>query len=133
MTSTTLRHLRDLRAADAAQVGGKAASLGELFAAGFAVPEGFVLPADAVDLPVDARAALLREGARDLGAGRFAVRSSGISEDGTERSFAGMFESVLDVGADAVAAAADRVVASAHAGRIADTATRPRTATARSP
>ena len=40
--------------------------------------------------------------------GPFAVRSSGIAEDGAERSFAGMYESVLDVPADELAAAADR-------------------------
>jgi len=120
MTTTAPRRLRDLRAADAAQVGGKAASLGELLAAGFAVPDGFALPAGAVALPADARASLLREGARDLGAGPFAVRSSGISEDGTVQSFAGMYESVLDVPADEVAVAADRVIASAHAGRVAE-------------
>jgi pyruvate,water dikinase len=118
MTATTLRRLGDLRLSDARQVGGKAASLGELLAAGFAVPDGFVLPADAVGLSVDARASLLREGARGLGAGPFAVRSSGISEDGADHSFAGMYESVLDVPADAVPAAADRVIASARAGRL---------------
>ena len=120
MTATTLRRLGDLRVSDTKQVGGKAANLGELLAAGFAVPDGFVLPADALGLPVEARASLLREGARDLGAGPFAVRSSGISEDGAEQSFAGMYESVLDVPADAVAMAADRVLASARAGRVAD-------------
>ncbi len=120
MTATTLRPLRDLRMADAAEVGGKAASLGALLAAGFAVPDGFVLPVGAVGLPVEARESLLREGARDFGDGLFAVRSSGISEDGAEQSFAGMYESVLDVPAEAVAAAADRVIASARAGRVAD-------------
>jgi len=55
MTATTLRPLRDLRMADAAEVGGKAASLGALLAAGFAVPDGFVLPVGAVGLPVEAR------------------------------------------------------------------------------
>jgi phosphohistidine swiveling domain-containing protein len=120
MTTTTLRHLRDLRITDAAEVGGKAANLGELLAAGFAVPDGFVLPAGAVGLPAEVRASLLREGARDLGAGPFAVRSSGISEDGAEQSFAGMYESVIDVAADEVAVAADRVIASADAARVAD-------------
>ncbi|WP_098955928.1 phosphoenolpyruvate synthase [Pseudonocardia sp. N23] len=42
-----LRPLALVRAADAAQVGGKAANLGELIGAGFAVPDGFVVPAAA--------------------------------------------------------------------------------------
>lgn len=41
-----VRPLGDLRATDAEEVGGKAAHLGELIAAGFPVPDGFVLPAD---------------------------------------------------------------------------------------
>jgi phosphohistidine swiveling domain-containing protein len=120
MTDVTLRRLGDLRFVDAPEVGGKAASLGELLAAGVAVPDGFVLPVGAVDLPPDARHSLLREGARDLGAGLFAVRSSGISEDGAERSFAGQYESVLDVPAEEVATAADRVLASSRADRVAE-------------
>ena len=40
MSTTTLRPLRDLRMADANQVGGKAASLGELLAEGVRVPDG---------------------------------------------------------------------------------------------
>ena len=38
-----------------------------------------------------------RAAAADLGAGPFAVRSSGIAEDGAEHSFAGIYETVLDV------------------------------------
>ena len=45
----------------------------------------------------DERRWLSGAGAWDLGTGPFAVRSSGIAEDGVERSFAGMYESVLDV------------------------------------
>ncbi|MDD7933175.1 phosphoenolpyruvate synthase [Actinomycetospora straminea] len=41
-----MRPLGDLRATDAEEVGGKAAHLGELIAAGLPVPDGFVLPAD---------------------------------------------------------------------------------------
>ncbi len=40
------------------------------------------------------------------------MRSSGVSEDGTERSFAGMYESVLNVPVDGLAAAADRTLVS---------------------
>ena len=43
--STIVRLLRDVRMADAAEIGRKAASLGELLAAGFRVPDGVVLTA----------------------------------------------------------------------------------------
>ena len=42
--AASVRGLADVKAADAAAVGGKAANLGELIRAGFAVPPGFVLP-----------------------------------------------------------------------------------------
>jgi len=48
---------------------------------------------------------------------RFAVRSSGVDEDG-ERSFAGQFQSFLDVPASEVATACMRVMASRFAERI---------------
>jgi pyruvate,water dikinase len=115
-----IRRLGDVRLTDAAEVGGKAASLGELLAAGVRVPGGVVLTARAAELTAADRGSLLREGTKDLGAGPFAVRSSGISEDGTEHSFAGIYESVLDVAPDDLASAADRVLESARAARVAD-------------
>jgi pyruvate,water dikinase len=110
--STALRPLSDLRMADAPEVGGKAASLGELVAAGVRVPDAVVLTATAATLAPEERRALLEQGVRLLGDGTFAVRSSGVGEDGTERSFAGMYESVLNVPVDGLAAAADRTLVS---------------------
>ena len=104
--------------ADAAQVGGKAASLGDLMAAGVRVPEGLVLTADAAEMSANERGALLRAGAADLGSGPFAVRSSGVTEDGAEHSFAGIYETVLDVAPDDLPEASDRVLASARAARV---------------
>ncbi|MGI5132835.1 phosphoenolpyruvate synthase [Pseudonocardia sp. CA-107938] len=46
-TASRVRGLDAIRVGDAPTVGGKAANLGELIAAGFPVPPGFVLPADA--------------------------------------------------------------------------------------
>ncbi len=60
-TAGAVRPLTEVRVPDADQVGGKAAHLGELIAAGFPVPDGFVLPADAYRAAMDAagvRAAL---------------------------------------------------------------------------
>jgi pyruvate,water dikinase len=120
MSSGAVRRLRDVRIADASEVGRKAASLGELLAAGVHVPDGVVLTAEAADMTADERRALLRAGAEDLGSGRFAVRSSGIAEDGAEHSYAGIYESVLDVSADDLPAAMHRCLASAHAVRAAE-------------
>jgi rifampicin phosphotransferase len=117
MSAPAVRRLGDLRKADAAEVGGKAAQLGELIAAGARVPDGLVLTVAAGGMSADERGSLLQTGVADLGSGPFAVRSSGIAEDGAERSFAGMYETVLDVSADGLPAAADRVLASAHASR----------------
>ncbi|HEX7171263.1 MAG TPA: PEP/pyruvate-binding domain-containing protein [Candidatus Limnocylindria bacterium] len=115
MSAPAVRRLGDLRSADAPEVGGKAAQLGELIAAGARVPDGLVLTIAGGGMPADERGSLLQAGVTDLGSGPFAVRSSGIAEDGPERSFAGMYETVLDVSADELPAAADRVLASAHA------------------
>jgi rifampicin phosphotransferase len=118
--SSTIRRLADLRMADVVDVGGKAANLGELLAAGVRVPDGVVLTAGVVEMSAEERASLLQEAVGQLGAGLFAVRSSGISEDGSERSFAGMYESVLNVAADELLAAVERTLASADTSRAAD-------------
>jgi pyruvate,water dikinase len=117
MTPDGIRHLAEVRMADVAEVGGKAAGLGELFAMDARVPEGVVLPGSA-SLPAEERRRLLAVAAEGLGTGPFAVRSSGIAEDGADRSFAGMFETVLSVPSEELPAAADRVLASADAARV---------------
>jgi rifampicin phosphotransferase len=99
---------------DAGRVGGKAANLGELLRAGFDVPAGFVATGPDADAVADAAGAA----ARQLGTGPFAVRSSIAAEDGLEASFAGQYESVLDVAADAVGDAVRRVRASAGTDRV---------------
>jgi hypothetical protein len=62
---------------------------------------------------------LLQRVSEELGGGPFAVRSSGVTEDGVDHSFAGMYESVLGVPWDGLDAAVDRVLASAGAARVA--------------
>ncbi len=110
------------KADQAALAGGKGAMLAELFQAGFPVPEGFILLASAFDgegLLASAReqvAALYRA----LGAGAVAVRSSGLQEDSAAASFAGEFESVLDVrGEAALFEAIAQVFASSRSERVA--------------
>ena len=119
MRSATIHRLGDVRRSDPVQVGGKAASLGELIAAGVRVPEGVVLGTEVADMSAEERALLLKTTVAELGDGPFAVRSSGVTEDGADRSFAGLYETVLDVTPDGLAAAVDRCLASAHARRVA--------------
>ena len=93
-----------------AVAGGKGAALAKL-AATFPVPAFFVIPAEAFDeagLKVDAREEV-KQGLQRLGAGPFAVRSSGREEDGADSAHAGQFETELNVAATDVAAAAHRV------------------------
>ncbi|TMB82758.1 MAG: pyruvate, water dikinase, partial [Chloroflexi bacterium] len=118
--STTIRRLADLRMADVAEVGGKAANLGELIAAGVRVPDGVVLTAGGDHVTADERRSLLLDGAHDLGPGPFAVRSSGISEDGSVRSFAGMFESVLNVSEEELPSGVERTLSSSQTSRAAE-------------
>ncbi|MCM2256070.1 MAG: PEP-utilizing enzyme [Vicinamibacteria bacterium] len=112
--------------ADAPRVGAKAARLGELRAAGFPVPDGLCVTADAcraqlkasgLDLgdapalrahlaraPLDpGLAAALRTALQPYEGRRLAVRSSALAEDLAGASFAGQHDTFLDVaGADAV-------------------------------
>ncbi|MBI3745787.1 MAG: hypothetical protein HY264_04555 [Chloroflexi bacterium] len=119
MSTSLVRRLRDVRLTDAPEVGGKAASLGELLAMGARVPDGIVLTATIATIAPEERSALVRAAAADLGAGPFAVRSSGVAEDGVEHSYAGIYESILDVPAEALAEAVERVLASASGERSA--------------
>jgi len=98
------------------RVGGKAAVLGELAAQGWPVPPGFVVTADALTEPDLARA--LAEAAAHCGGGRFAVRSSGVAEDLPDASYAGLYETFLDVDVDGLADAVRRCFAAAHADRV---------------
>jgi phosphoenolpyruvate synthase/pyruvate phosphate dikinase len=117
--------LDDDRALDPQVAGRKAATLARLRAAGFPVPDGFVVTVDGVSrippsgghVPDDVRAALAS--ALDAhGDGELAVRSSGIAEDLAGASFAGQYETVLGVrGLDEVVDAVSRCRDSASSER----------------
>jgi pyruvate,water dikinase len=84
--------LRDLTGHDE-WAGGKARGLSRLFRLGLDVPEGMVVSTDrGGGLPGG-----LDEGYRRIGGGRVAVRSSAVGEDGQEASFAGQYETLLEV------------------------------------
>ncbi|PYQ32115.1 MAG: hypothetical protein DMF56_03185 [Acidobacteria bacterium] len=109
------RRLEDLTAADTSRFGGKAVQCGVLLQAGFPVPEGIAIAFEAGDeahLPEDARVWTAARPSM-----RFAVRSSAADEDGAGNSFAGIHESVLDVGAAAIEEAIATCVASMSSDR----------------
>ncbi|GAA1382303.1 PEP/pyruvate-binding domain-containing protein [Catellatospora chokoriensis] len=98
------------------RVGGKATVLAELAAAGLAVPPGFVVTVEALsaaDLDV-----ALADAAGRCGGGRFAVRSSGAAEDLPDASYAGLYETFLNVASDGLADAVRRCFAAAGSDRV---------------
>ena len=132
--------LGELTRDDLGLAGGKAANLGELSAAGFPVPSGFVLTTEAfarflVANSIDAASArdavaaapvpsdvadALGAAFVSLGAAPLAVRSSGVAEDLADASFAGQYDTVLDVrGEEALVDAVRRCWASAFNDRVA--------------
>ncbi|MBW3570340.1 MAG: hypothetical protein KY467_04470, partial [Gemmatimonadetes bacterium] len=125
--SVDLLFLHDPRARDPDRVGRKAATLARLLASGFPVPEGFAIPVEACARISKAASDPIPEGLRQavasglerLGGGPVAVRSSAAAEDLEGASYAGQYESVLDVrGMDAVCRAITVCVASATSDRL---------------
>jgi len=88
MSTTTLIPLAQ---ADRPECGGKARGLARLIGAGLRVPAGFVIVDPSTD-PGELSAAYA-----ELGAGKVAVRSSALGEDGEQASFAGQYQTLLDV------------------------------------
>jgi pyruvate,water dikinase len=100
-SAVALVSLDDPAAKTSALVGNKAATLAVLRRAGFEVPSGVVIPATAFlgvteDLPPHVRAGLAKV-PELLGRGPWAVRSSNTAEDSEQASFAGQFETILEV------------------------------------
>jgi len=91
------------------RLGGKGAALARLGALGFDVPPWFAIPAATGFTPSE-----LQAHTDTLGPGPFAVRSSGLAEDGAVHSFAGQFGSYLDVSSSQVFGKIAQVRASAE-------------------
>jgi phosphohistidine swiveling domain-containing protein len=107
-----------------ALVGGKAATLGRLAAAGLPVPPGLVITSSAWRLTAGERAAAVRaalaeEGWAESAPPRYAVRSSAAAEDLADASWAGQYETILDVASEDVAQAVERCLESAATPRVA--------------
>lgn len=116
------------------ELGGKGANLGRLAAAGFPVPDGFVITTaayrsqvgglDRTVEPAELRARIeavpilpeladqIRQAYRRLGGGPVAVRSSATAEDLPGAAFAGQQDTYLDVAEDGLLAAVARCWAS---------------------
>ena len=105
--------LDDARAQDPTVAGRKAAVLAKLLAAGFPVPDGFVVPAGA-----DFSTILADLAGGGSGPERFAVRSSAVAEDRADASYAGQYETLLDVAPAELEEAIRRVRASGTSDRV---------------
>jgi rhodanese-related sulfurtransferase/phosphohistidine swiveling domain-containing protein len=102
--------------------GNKAARLARLIDAGLPVPRGFVVRLGAPGH--DGRGGFgaagrfaIREAFRGLRCERVAVRSSGDNEDGADQSYAGVFESLLDVSQERLFEALEEVARSLTSAR----------------
>ncbi len=119
VTDTVAVPVVSLDAVDAmrsAQFGHKASTLALLRREGFPVPPGFVIPVGAVPSHRDVESALAC-----LGPGPVAVRSSGTVEDGEQATWAGQYDTFLNVdGVDDVLQAIDACQASGRSRRARD-------------
>ena len=105
--------LDGLTAGDEPASGGKAWNCARLAQAGFRVPDGLVVLAMATDADLEGLAAHPWLDGVPADA-MFAVRSSGIGEDGVDQSFAGIHQTWLDVRRADLVAAVAACRASAH-------------------
>jgi phosphohistidine swiveling domain-containing protein len=110
---TLFKTLDTLDASDQPRIGGKAYNCARLKQAGFPVPDGLVVPTDALDAQI--RAIPAESWFDSLPADTvFAIRSSGVGEDSDGHSFAGIHETQLNVHRDRIVNAVMRCRESAQ-------------------
>ena len=105
--------------ADRAVLGSKAATLSELTAEGFKVPAGFVVTSEVLGQLGNNLAGALKVAAGRIGPGPYAVRSSSAAEDLAGASYAGLYETFLNVERDDLEQAVRQCLASAAENRVA--------------
>ena len=113
--------LIDAAGTPVAMVGGKASTLARLAVAGFPVPPGLVITSAAWDRPPGELASAVRaalDSADFRGASGYAVRSSAAAEDLQGASYAGQYETFLDVPKDEVVNAIHRCRSAAESARV---------------
>lgn len=117
-----LKLLEELTDAHKPVVGGKAVSLGKMIRAGFNVPGGFVIAAQAShryhEHPQEFSQELY-DAFEQLGADKVAVRSSAIDEDSREASWAGQFDTFLNVDRHVLLESVQGCWKSVHSNRVA--------------
>jgi len=104
--NNTVKTFREISPDEQAQAGGKGGTLARLIQAGYPVPDGFVVMPPAFEGD-QIRPVAWEQIVKNLkliriqnGKTAFAVRSSALAEDSAYASFAGEFETVLDVHTD---------------------------------
>ncbi len=100
--------------------GMKAAKLGELIADGFNVPNGFVVPLQTIRQQSQANdnhyQRNLSVAWKSIKGSKVAVRSSGVAEDTDDASFAGVYDSILNVDRNTLADSLSKVSVSLENG-----------------
>jgi phosphohistidine swiveling domain-containing protein len=122
---SSVKHFNELTSELYKAAGGKGSMLAKMFQAGYPIPEGFIVLPTAFqnnelrrsvqNIIVDYLQAIRKKHQFPL----FAVRSSALSEDSAQTSFAGEFETILNVQTDdEIFAAIDQVYRSTESDRV---------------